>query len=208
VNSEPIEREIREAGLKERSPGVIAQFQTYLELLLKWNAKLNLTSVREPEAIIRRHFIECIQCAQALPVPTPAPTLLDFGSGAGLPGIPIAICRPEIRVTLGESQRKKASFLREAVRSLGLNAEVFDGRIEEMPPERRFSIVTLRAVDKMTDACRSALARMAPQGWLTVFATKATRSGIEAVLPEIEWRQTVSGLSLDKGDILFGQRRP
>lgn len=209
MNSESIEREIREAGLKELSLGVIAQFQTYLELLLKWNAKLNLTSVREPEAIIHRHFIECIQCAQTLPVPTqPAPTLLDFGSGAGLPGIPIAICRPEIHVTLGESQRKKSSFLREAVRSLRLNAEVFDGRIEEMPPERRFSIVTLRAVDKMTEACRSALARMAPQGWLTVFATEATRSGIEAALPEIEWWQTVPGLNLDKSEILFGQRRP
>ena len=208
MSSGTIEREVRAAGLKQLSPQRVAQFETYLGLLLKWNAKINLTAVREPGAIIRRHFIECIQCAQALPVPTqPTPALLDFGSGAGLPGIPIAICRPEIRVTLGESQRKKASFLREVTRSLELNAEVFDGRIEEMPAERRFSIVTLRAVDKMADASRSALARMTSQGWLTVFVTRATRSGIEAALPEIEWRQTVPSVRLDKGEILFGQRR-
>jgi 16S rRNA (guanine527-N7)-methyltransferase len=133
--------------------------------------------------------------------------LLDFGSGAGLPGIPIAICRPEIRVTLGESQRKKASFLQEAVRSLELNAEAFDGRIEVMPAERRFSIITLRAVDRMTEACQSALRRIAPQGWLVVFVTKATRLGIEAALPEIEWRQTMPSVDLDEGEILFGQRR-
>lgn len=209
MSSVTIEREVREAGLKPLSPHSLEQFETYLQLLLKWNAKVNLTAVREPEMIIRRHFVECIQCAQALPASTqPNQTLLDFGSGAGLPGIPIAICRPEIRVTLGESQRKKVSFLREAARSLVVSAEVFDGRVEEIAAERRFSIVTLRAVDKMTEACQSALARMAPQGWLAVFATKVTRSGIEAALPEIEWRQTIPSVGLDQGQILLGQRRP
>ena len=69
---------------------------------------MNLTAVREPEAIIRRHFVECAFAAQHLP--TDITTLLDYGSGAGLPGIPIAICRPEIRVTLAEAQGKKAPF--------------------------------------------------------------------------------------------------
>ena len=104
-------------------PGAGDQLAAYLALLLKWNSKLNLTAVREPAEIVRRHLVECIQCAQALPE---VRTLLDFGSGAGLPGVPIAIVRPEIRVTLGESQGKKSAFLREVVRTLGLNAEVFD----------------------------------------------------------------------------------
>jgi 16S rRNA (guanine527-N7)-methyltransferase len=205
VNSAAIESAIRGTGLKGLSPEALSQFELYLELLLKWNSRLNLTGIREPEAIIRRHFLECIQCAQALPE---APTLLDFGSGAGLPGIPIAICHPEINVTMGESQRKKAGFLREVVRSLNLlNAEVFDGRIEEMPLETQFSIVTLRAVDKMTEACRSALARIAPSGWIILFATSATESDLKSALPEITWSQKLPIPNLDQGEILLGQRR-
>ena len=91
------------------------QFSTYLELLLRWNARLSLTAIREPGQIIRRHFAECAFAAQHLPADIES--LLDYGSGAGLPGIPFAICRPEIRVTLAEAHGKKASFLREVVRS-------------------------------------------------------------------------------------------
>lgn len=204
MNSVAIELAVREAGLKALSPEAAARFATYLTLILKWNSKLNLTAIREPEAIIRRHFIECIQCAQALPN---GPTLLDFGSGAGLPGIPIAICRPEISVTLGESQRKKAAFLRETLRSLELNGEIFDGRIEELPPTRHFSIVTLRAVDKMAEACRIALARMIPESWLVLFVTTGTEPELRSALPEVDWRQTLPISGLATGGILFGQLR-
>ncbi len=120
---------------------------TYLDLLLRWNLRLNLTAVREPEQIIQRHFVECAFAAQHLP-PDIA-TLLDYGSGAGLPGIPIAICRPEIRVTLAEAQGKKAAFLREALRVLNLKGEVYDGRVETMPEQLRFDAVSMRAVEKM-----------------------------------------------------------
>jgi 16S rRNA (guanine527-N7)-methyltransferase len=97
---------------------------------MKWNARMNLTAARKPEEIVRRHFVESIFAAQQ--IPKHVKTLLDFGSGAGFPGIPIAICRPKIGVTLAESQGKKAAFLREAVRTLGLKAEVWAGRVEEM----------------------------------------------------------------------------
>jgi 16S rRNA (guanine527-N7)-methyltransferase len=182
---------------------MLAQFDTYLSLLLKWNSKLNLTGVRQPEMIVSRHLVECIQCAQALPE---AAALLDFGSGAGLPGLPIAICRPELRVTLAESQRKKAAFLREAVRSLALNTEVFDGRVEDMAEERLFPIVTLRAVDRMADACRVALSRLAPSGWMVLFATEGTEAGFKAGLPGVEWRRELPISGLSRGVILFGQR--
>lgn len=204
MSSPEIELAVQEAGLTPLSKEALAQFATYLELLLKWNSRLNLTAIRDPEEMIRRHFVECIQCAQALPE---ALTLLDFGSGAGLPGIPIAICRPEIHVMLGESQQKKAAFLQEAVRSLSLNAEVFDKRIEEMKPGKQFSIVTLRAVDKMAEACQAGLTRVTPKGWLVLFTTDKTEPAIKAALPEIEWRQNLPIIGLDKSQLLMGQRR-
>src|SRR6266851_4493562 len=95
---------------------LLSRLSTYLDLLLKWNARTNLTAIRDPEEIVRRHFGESLFAAQHLDPATP--TLLDFGSGAGFPGLPIALFHPGIQVTLAESQNKKAAFLREAVRSL------------------------------------------------------------------------------------------
>jgi 16S rRNA (guanine527-N7)-methyltransferase len=201
-----LELAIRQAGLDEIPPEAVSQIAAYLDLLLKWNSRVNLTSIREPGAIIQRHFLECIQCAQILPE-IPDATLLDYGSGAGFPGIPIAICRPEIRVTLAESQRKKAAFLREAVRSLGLTTEVFDGRVEEMPQGRRVSFVALRAVDKMAQAAAAAVSRVAPDGRLVIFTTKGTEAGLKAVIPEIEWRDGLPIAGTAHGEILIGQKR-
>ena len=123
----------------------------YLDLLLKWNARTNLTAIRDPEEIVRRHFGESLFAARHIPAETK--TLLDFGSGAGFPGLPIALLHPEIQVTLAESQNKKSTFLREAVRTLALpNVEVWPNRVETMPPNRQFNVVALRAVDDMATA--------------------------------------------------------
>jgi len=175
----------------------------YLQLLLRWNARLNLTAVRDPEQIVRRHLLESLQSAQALP---PVATLLDFGSGAGLPGIPIAIVRREIHITLGESQRKKAAFLREAVRTLSLNAEVYDGRIENMPNHRLYEAITLRAVDKMAEACLIATQRLVPGGWLVLFATARTEQSLIATLPNISWKHRLPTVGLDDGLLFIGQK--
>jgi 16S rRNA (guanine527-N7)-methyltransferase len=141
-------------------PGLIPQLSTYLDLLLKWNARTNLTAIRDPEEIVRRHFGESLFAARHLPPNTR--TLLDFGSGAGFPGLPIALFHPEITITLAESQNKKATFLREAVRTLNLlNVEVWAARAETMPVTRQFDTVTLRAVDNMADAITSAAPRAA-----------------------------------------------
>lgn len=128
---------------------VHAQLAVYLDLILKWNSKLNLTAIRTPAEIVRRHFGESLFAGIHL---GECSTLLDFGSGAGFPGLPIQILRPEVAVTLAESQGKKSAFLREAVRTLGLATEVYGGRVEAMPAERRFETVTLRAVDNMEAA--------------------------------------------------------
>lgn len=171
LTPEKIERAVEGAGLSPLSTGVAEMFSRYYRLLDQWNSRLNLTAIRDPEVVLRRHFVECIFCAQRLP--EGISTLLDYGSGAGFPGIPIALCCPEIQVTLGESQGKKASFLREAVRSLGLNAEVYAGRIEEMPASRTFDAVALRAVDNMAAAVLNASDRVPSRGWLVVMATSA-----------------------------------
>jgi 16S rRNA (guanine527-N7)-methyltransferase len=139
------------------SPEILPKLSLYLDLLLKWNARTNLTAIREPEEIVRRHFGESLFAAQYLGL---CPTLLDFGSGAGFPGLPIAILKPEIAVTLAESQNKKATFLREVIRTLQLpNAEVWGSRVETMPDPRSFHTVTLRAVDNMAAAIAAACPR-------------------------------------------------
>jgi 16S rRNA (guanine527-N7)-methyltransferase len=150
------------SGLKELNAAEGESFATYLELLLRWNARMNLTAIRDEAGILSRHFVESIACAQALP--TGIATLLDFGSGAGFPGIPIALCRPEMVVTLAESQGKKAAFLREAVRVLGLSSAIHAGRAETLP--LRFDCVTLRAVDRMEEAVELGGRMVRPGGWL------------------------------------------
>ncbi len=136
------------------------QLSAYLDLLLKWNARTNLTAIRSPEEIVQRHFGESLFAAQHLTQHLhPCATLLDFGSGAGFPGLPIQLFDPRIFVTLAESQSKKSAFLREAVRTLNLATEVWPSRVESMPPDRQFDIVTLRAVEKMDEALAAAAPR-------------------------------------------------
>jgi 16S rRNA (guanine527-N7)-methyltransferase len=140
---------------------ILPRLSLYLDLLLKWNARTNLTAIRDPEEIVRRHFGESLFAAQHL---GPCDTLLDLGSGAGFPGLPIALLHPEIRVTLAESQNKKSTFLREAVRTLSLqNVEIWPNRAESMPPTRQFHTVTMRAVDNMAAAIAVAIPRATHQ---------------------------------------------
>jgi 16S rRNA (guanine527-N7)-methyltransferase len=142
-----------------------SQLLLYLDLLLKWNERTNLTAIRTPEEIVRRHFGESLFAAAHL---GPCSTLLDFGSGAGFPGIPIQLAHPHLAVTLAESQGKKAAFLREAIRTLNLSTEVWPHRVEQMADNRTemktFDVVTLRAVDDMaaavTEAARRATRRI------------------------------------------------
>jgi 16S rRNA (guanine527-N7)-methyltransferase len=180
---------LSKAKLPSLSSAQLSRFAVYLDLLLRWNARLNLTAVRDPDEILSRHFVECIAAAQALP--DGISTLLDFGSGAGFPGIPIALCRPEIAVTLAESQGKKAGFLQECVRTLGLNASVHSGRAENL--ERRFSCVTLRAVDRMGAAISATVPLVVQGGWLAPMTTLSELSAVrEFAGPSFAWSDPVA----------------
>lgn len=134
-------------GPEKLSPELSRKFETYLELLVRWNARMNLTAVRDPESIVTRHFGESVFTARALfPHTLTNATLIDVGAGAGFPGLPIAMLRPNVSVTLLEAQGKKATFLKEVIRSTGVqNARVVVERAEQYDDEA--AVVTLRAVE-------------------------------------------------------------
>jgi 16S rRNA (guanine527-N7)-methyltransferase len=176
------------ADLAPLSTGAAERFQAYLSLLQRWNARVNLTAVRDREGILSRHFVESIACAGALP--SGLSTLLDLGSGAGFPGIPIAICRPEIAVTLVESQGKKAAFLQEAVRVLELPTRVLNVRAESL--RAQFDCVTLRAVDRMESAVAAGSALVTPGGWLALMTSGADSLRLQDTAGEsFAWQEPI-----------------
>ena len=134
---------------REPAPREIEAFSLYLTLLRRWNRAYSLTAYRDPLQIIERLFLDSLLFLEFIPPGTQR--VLDFGSGVGVPGIPISIVRSEVRMTLIESQRRKVSFLRSAVRELALeNVQVVEGRAEaivkSMPElEDRFEVVVSRA---------------------------------------------------------------
>jgi 16S rRNA (guanine527-N7)-methyltransferase len=179
---------LADSGMEPLRGDQIRRFSDLLSLIIRWNARVNLTSIRTEEGVLSRHFVESIACARALPVGIA--TLLDFGSGAGFPGIPIAICRPEIAVTLAESQGKKAAFLQEALRVLGLSAKVYSGRAETIGS--CFDCVTLRAVDRMPEAVAAASAMVVPGGWLALMTSGASLPAMQAsVGTKFTWNDAV-----------------
>jgi 16S rRNA (guanine527-N7)-methyltransferase len=112
----------------------VLQIQQYIEILLAWNEKVNLTAIRDPLEILYRHFCESMYASVAVPVENGR--LADVGSGGGFPGLPLKIIRPSLRVFLVESNLKKATFLAEVVRTLGLNdTQVLVRRYEELHEE-------------------------------------------------------------------------
>jgi 16S rRNA (guanine527-N7)-methyltransferase len=184
--SAKLNRQLAAAGLAPLDAETAARFESYLSLFVRWNERLNLSAIRDEEGILSRHFIESITVAHALP--GSIRTLLDFGSGAGLPGIPIALCRPEIAVTLAESQSKKAAFLQEALRVLGIGAKVHAHRAEVL--RTVFDCVTLRAVDKMPEAVAAAMKLVAPDGWLALMTTGVELGSLKAAAgTEISWSE-------------------
>jgi 16S rRNA (guanine527-N7)-methyltransferase len=129
------------SGVCEVSADQAAVFDRHYELLERWNRVLNLTSVRTRDEAVERHYCEGVFLACHLPVGDWS--VADVGSGAGFPGIPVAVMRPDCAVTLIESHQRKAVFLREATRELG-NVRVIARRAEDV--RERFDWVVMRAV--------------------------------------------------------------
>lgn len=134
----------------------------HLQLIAKWNRVHNLTAVREPEQMVVVHLLDSLSL---LPHLGAARTLIDVGSGAGFPGIPVAIARPDLRVTLLDSSHKKGTFLEQARTELGLvNVEVVCERVEQYQPEGGFDVVASRAFADLADFVAQAKHLVAPGG--------------------------------------------
>lgn len=145
---------------------LLPALSVYLDLLLRWNERTNLTAIRSPEQIVSRHFGEGLFAARVLAARLPdGATVLDIGSGAGFPGLPIQLALPRCQVTLAESQGKKSAFLREAVRATGAGAEVWPARAQDLPSGRTFHAVTMRAVDRPEQALLETKKRLALGGY-------------------------------------------
>lgn len=134
----------------------------YMALLLKWNRTYNLTAIRDPLSMVAHHLLDSLAVVPHLELGAGRARLADAGSGAGLPGIPLAIARPDWRITLAEANQKKAAFLRQVAIELSLrNVEVHEGRVEAWRPQPQFDTVISRAFAAFGDfiaACRHLLA--------------------------------------------------
>jgi 16S rRNA (guanine527-N7)-methyltransferase len=137
---------IERAGLM-LSDSALKKLMDYLALLQKWNKVHNLTAVRDAEDMVTLHLLDSLSVLPHIK----AKTLLDVGSGGGLPGIPLAICLPDLQVTVIDSNQKKASFMRQAKAELNItNLQVVSGRVEQYKPAQQFEIIISRAFSEIS----------------------------------------------------------
>src|SRR5882757_3265602 len=190
------------------------QISTYIDLLLRWNARTNLTAIRDPEEIVSRHFGESLflarhlfpeagvprtlssaspgapeqsQQSEAETVPV---SVLDIGSGAGFPGLPIKICAPQIHLTMVESNHKKAAFLREVTRVLTLtNVNVITDRAETLISPA--DLVTMRAVERFETILPTAAALVSPAGRLALLISSSQLPNMTTLTPSMNWSKPI-----------------
>ncbi|CAN5216557.1 16S rRNA (guanine(527)-N(7))-methyltransferase RsmG [soil metagenome] len=181
----------------------------YLALLDRWNQAYNLTAVRDPREMLTRHLLDSL----AMTPFVDASPLADLGTGPGLPGIPLALARPGLAVALVESNGKKARFLREAVRTLGLsNVRVLAVRAEAVDEHGAFALITARALDRLAGILAVGGHLLAPGGRL--LAMKGQRPDDEIAELPAQWevcgmhRLTVPGLDAERHLVEIRRRAP
>ena len=129
----------------------VERFSLYYELLIDWNSRMNLTAITLPEEVAQKHFLDSLS---ALPYLPESCRVLDVGTGAGFPGIPLLIMRPDLRLTLLDSLQKRITFLKTALSELGLRAECLHARAEDLArfPEHRgsYDVTLTRAVSSLS----------------------------------------------------------
>jgi 16S rRNA (guanine527-N7)-methyltransferase len=141
----------------------LEKLHEYLVLLGKWNAVYNLTALREPERWVTHHLLDCLAVVPHLP----PGDVVDVGSGAGLPGLPLAVACPDRSVVLLDSSHKRGAFLQQVVNELALdNAQVAVTRVEAFRPDSGFGVVISRAFAELTDFVRCARHLAASDGRL------------------------------------------
>lgn len=213
LGDSPGERGPKHAAL---SLAELRSISMYIDLLLRWNARINLTAVRQPEEIVTRHFGESFFAARQLFSPAPAksaarsmearPHVIDVGSGAGFPGLPIKIWFPEVDLTLIESNQKKATFLREVIRNLELTgAEVFPGRADTFGGPGG-DVVTLRAVERFESIVPVAAGLVTGGGRLAVLIGEAQVNRVQEGVPGLKWDHPVRLPMSSKRVMIIGSK--
>jgi 16S rRNA (guanine527-N7)-methyltransferase len=171
-----LDKGLDELGL-DLPPGAGERLMQYIALLARWNRTYNLTAIREPSEMVSHHLLDSLAVVPHLPMPAHG-ALADVGAGAGLPGIPIAVARPQWRVTLNDSNQKKIAFLRQAAIELELeNVEVYEGRVEQWRPRTKFALVISRAFAELAQFMSLCTHLVAPGGVLAAMTGAAPQAG-------------------------------
>ena len=160
----------------------------YIALIEKWNRVYNLTAIREPEKMVSHHLLDSLAVAPHLH----AKRLLDVGSGAGLPGIPLALANAEMHVTLLDSNHKKTAFLHQVVVELEVkNAEVCSERVESLQTQNKFDVIISRAFSDMGEFVRITRHLLAPGGIFAAMKGLHPYEEIEKLPPDCKVRQVL-----------------
>jgi 16S rRNA (guanine527-N7)-methyltransferase len=185
------------------SPAYCDSVRLYVDLLLRWNQKIALTTIVDPVEILRLHFGESLFGITAIPIRLGR--LADVGTGAGFPAIPISMAIPDLACTLIESNQKKATFLAEVVRTLGLlRIEIFRGRMEDFPPTASlFDFVVSRALGIHEQFLNWSAERLAAGGSV-IFWIGEQDGGKISVSSKFSWRPITRIPDSDRRALLIG----
>lgn len=191
LNPDPLYKRL-EPGLAELATPLPAEDRqrllAFVRLLAKWNAAYNLTAVREPEEMLTRHVLDSLAVLPYLH----GQRVLDIGTGAGLPGIPLAVARPDCVFTLLDANAKKTRFVTQAVGELGLkNVEVVQARVENYRPAEKFDTLVARAFADTAEILESARHLCAPHGHFLVMKGVYPEAELAAIPAEYALREVV-----------------
>lgn len=193
----------------ELSAEARAQLLRYLDEMTRWNTAYNLTAIRTPSEMVTKHLLDSLALLPVLKtVPGyPDARLLDVGAGAGLPGIVLAIAEPRLRVTVLDSNGKKARFMRHAQRTLQLgNVEVAECRVEDWRPAEPYNGIVSRAFSALADFVAATVPLLAAGGVWVAMKGKLDPAELAAVPATIDIRETqrlrVPGLAEDRHAVI------
>ena len=197
---------LRELGLPE-SPAALAALVAHFELLLTWSRRVNLTGIRDPDQILRRHFAESLFLTRVIEF---GPGLLyDIGAGAGFPGLPLKAVHPEIRLVLVESSEKKSAFLKEVIRASGITgARVETARAEQLASRsevERADWATMRAVGGLRRLLPAVRRLLVPGGQAALFLGAGDVEAARAAGGGFEWQEPALVPGSERRVILVGR---